>query len=365
MERLVGHFIGDDRAVDPAVFGDLTDRGIERVEDDVDANLLVSLGLRADLLHRLTAAEEGDATTGDNPLLDCGAGRMEGILDAGLLLLHLRLGPGTDGDDRHAAGELGEPLLELLTVVLAVGGIDLVADLLDARGDVGRLAGALDDRRLVLVDGDRLRLAEVGEIEALQRQPEVLADERATGEHGDVAEHRLAAVAEARRLGGADVEHAAELVDDQRGEGIAINILGNDQERLARLGDLLEEREELPQIRDLLLVDQDQRVGELAIHFRGAVDEVGGDVPLVDLHAVDKADGGLGRLPLLNGDHAILAHLLKGLGDEVADGTVVVGGDGTDLGNLFRALNLLRHLVEPDGGGGDGLFDAAADGHRI
>ena len=205
----------------------------------------------------------------------------------------------------------------------------------------------------------------MGEVEALERQPEVLADQRATGEHGDVGEHRLATVAEARGLGSTDVEHAAELVDDQRGEGVAVDILGDDQKRLARLCDLLEEREELPQIGDLLLVDQDQGVSQLTIHLRGAVDEVGRDIPLVKLHAVDEADGGFGRLPLLDGDHAILAHLLESLGDEVADRTVVVGGDGTDLGDLLGAFDLLRHLVEADGGSGNGLLDAAADGRRI
>ena len=205
----------------------------------------------------------------------------------------------------------------------------------------------------------------MGEIEALEGEAEILADQRATGEHGDVAEHRLAAVAEAGSLGGTDVEDTAELVDDQRREGVAIDILGDDQERLARLGHFLEEREELTEIRDLLLVDEDQGVGELAIHLRGAVDEVGGDVALVELHAVDEADGGLGRLPFLDGDHAVLAHLLQGLGEEVADRTVVVGRDGADLGDLLGALDLLSHLVEPDGGSGNSLLDTAANGHRV
>ena len=46
----------------------------------------------------------------------------------------------------HAAGELGETFLELLRSYSLSVGFDLIANLLDARLDVGLLAGAFDDR---------------------------------------------------------------------------------------------------------------------------------------------------------------------------------------------------------------------------
>ena len=42
---------------------------------------------------------------------------MEGVLHAGLLLLHLGLGPGADRHDRDTAGELREPLLQIEKVL--------------------------------------------------------------------------------------------------------------------------------------------------------------------------------------------------------------------------------------------------------
>ncbi len=42
------------------------------------------------------AADRSDAATGDDALLDGRAGRVESVLDAGLLLLHLGLGRGAD-----------------------------------------------------------------------------------------------------------------------------------------------------------------------------------------------------------------------------------------------------------------------------
>ena len=53
------------------------------------------------------------------------------------------------------------------------------------------------------------------------------------GQHRDVLQHLLAAIAEARRLDGGGVERAAQLVDDERRERFALDVLGDDEERLA------------------------------------------------------------------------------------------------------------------------------------
>ena len=59
----------------------------------------------------------------------------------------------------------------------------------------------------------------------------------------DVFEHRLAAIAEARRLHRGDLQTAAQLVHHQRGQGLALDILGDDQQRLAGLHDALQQRQ--------------------------------------------------------------------------------------------------------------------------
>ena len=97
-------------------------------------------------------AEQGDAAAGEDAFLEGRAGGVQGVLDAGLLLLHLALGRGADVDLGHAAGQLGQPLFQLLAVVVALGVGDLAADRLDAALDRVVAAGALDDRRVVLVD---------------------------------------------------------------------------------------------------------------------------------------------------------------------------------------------------------------------
>ncbi|HYJ59867.1 MAG TPA: chaperonin GroEL, partial [Actinomycetota bacterium] len=55
-------------------------------------------------------------------------------------------------------------------------------------------------------------------------------------------------------------ERAADLVDHQRREGLALHVLSHDEQRLGRREDLLEQGQQVLRRRDLALVDQHQRV---------------------------------------------------------------------------------------------------------
>src|SRR5690606_24871775 len=142
----------------------------------------------------LGGLDEGHATTGDDALLDGSLRVAHGVLDAVLALLELDLGRGARLDDRHATGQLGQALLQLLAVVVGVAVVDLGADLGHATGDLVGVAAALDDRGLVLGDDDLAGGAQQVQLGGLQLQADLLGDDLATGEDGDVAEHGLAAV---------------------------------------------------------------------------------------------------------------------------------------------------------------------------
>ena len=76
---------------------------------------------------------------------------------------------------------------------------------------------------------DLLGAAEVGELDVFELDAEVLEDRLAAGEDGDVAEHRLAAIAVAGSLHGTDLQDAAELVDHERRQGFAFDVFGDDR----------------------------------------------------------------------------------------------------------------------------------------
>ena len=133
-----------------------------------------------DGLDGAAGTHQGGAATGDDAFLDgCTSGR-DGVLDAVLLLLQLDLGGCADLDDGNAAGQLGEALLQLLAIPVAVGVVDLGLDLVDPAGDLVLLTATIDDGGVVLGDDDALGLAEQVEGDVLELQADLFADDLAT-----------------------------------------------------------------------------------------------------------------------------------------------------------------------------------------
>ena len=132
----LAHVVDDDRALEAGVLGELAQRLLERPQHDPRAGALV---VDPSTCRRPLTADGGlqqrDAAAGHDALLERRAGGLQRVLDAVLLLLHLRLGGRADLDHGDAAGELGQALLELLAVEVRVGVLDFGFDLVDAAFD--------------------------------------------------------------------------------------------------------------------------------------------------------------------------------------------------------------------------------------
>ncbi len=165
------------------------------------------------------------------------------------------------------------------------------------------IAGALDEGRLVLGRDDAAGAAEVVDGDAVEFAADLLGDDLAAGEDGDVAQHLLAAVAEARRLDREDVEGAAQLVDDQGGEGLAVDVLGDDDERRDRREATFSSTGRMSAMALIFLsVIRMKGSSSLGFHALGVGDEVGGDVAAVDLHALGVLGLEVEPLGLFDGD---------------------------------------------------------------
>src|SRR5665811_643851 len=273
--------------------------------------------------------DESGAATRDDALFDGRASCRDGVLDTVLLLLELNLGVRPDLDHADTAGQLGETLLELLTVPVRVGALDLALDLVDAASDLVLVTGAVDDGRVVLGNHDASGSAKISKHGRLELETDLFADDGAAGQDGEVLQHRLAAVAEARSLDRNDLEDLANLVDHQGGQRFAVHVLGDDQQRLLGLGNLVKDREDVGHSRDLALGDQHVGVLKDGLHALGEL---------------KLGDRGLG---LLNRDHAVLADLVERFGNEATNDRVL-RRKGSDLGDLFLAFDLAG-VVEQTG----------------
>src|SRR5947209_7690623 len=82
----------------------------------------------------------------------------------------------------------------------------------------------------------------------------------------------------ARRLHGAGVQSAAQLVDHERGQGLAFHFLRDHQQRLAGARNLLEKGKNVLHVADLLLVNEDVGILHHALHALGVGHEVRGRI---------------------------------------------------------------------------------------
>jgi len=206
--------------------------------------------------------------------------------------------------------------------------------------------------------------APLGELRVLELEAHLLGDHLGAREYADVLQHPLAAVAEAGRLDGDGGEGAAELVDHDRRERLALDVLGHDQQRLAGLDHLLEDREQILDGPDLLVGDQDVGVLEDGLHALGVGDHVRRQVALVELHALRELELEAEGLALLDVDDAVLADLLDRVGDHVAD-LAFTRRDGGDAGDVLLAVDLLGLALEVLDHGVDRRLDAALQRHRV
>ena len=363
---LIGQLADNDGALKTGVLNNGAGRAGDGALDDADTELLVEVGGLDTVKAVGRGLEESGTTTGEDTLLDGSAGSVQGVDNTVLLLTDLNLGGATDLDDGDTTGELSKTLLELLLLVLGGGGVgNEAADLLAALGDVILAALTVENDSVLLGDGDGTGGAEHVGGELLELDVKLIGEDSTVGENGEITKDALAVVTEAGGLNGSDLELTTELVQNADGEGLTLNVLGNDDQGTAEGGGGLKGGEDVLDSGDLLLGEQDEGLLELDLLGLGVGDEVGGGVATVETHTLGNLELVLKGLALLHGDDTLLADLLHGGRDELADVGVTVGGDGSNLGNFLTggdgALVLLEVLLN----GLNGSLDTAAEIHGV
>ncbi len=95
------------------------------------------------------------------------------------------------------------------------------------------------------------------------------------------------------------------------------------------------------------------------------VDEVRGEIATIELHAFDDIKFVGQRLAVLNSNDAFLANLFHGIGDDFADVSIGIGGNGTYLGDFLGRRTRLGKRLQFGNGSDDRLVDAALQIHRV
>ncbi len=285
---------------------------------------------------------------------------MHGIFDSCFFLFELSFSRGTDFDQGDSADHLGQPFLEFLPVIIRSRLFDLCSDLLDPCLDIFAFSLSFNDRRVVFVDHDLFGVTQPFHTDVLELHTDIFSDHLSSGEDGDIFQHGFSSVAESRSFNRSAMEGSFKLVDDQCGQSFTFDLFGDDQQRLSHLGHVLQQRQEFSQVADLLLMEKNQRIFEDTFHPVRVSDEIRGQIAPVELHSFNDIHRRLQALSLFHCDDAVFSDFVHGLGDNTADGLIIIGGYRSNLGNHLAAdfpaqfFQLLHHLY-------DSLIDSLLD----
>lgn len=158
--RAFHQFAGHNRTVNAGVFGNLTDRSLNGLADNVYADSLILIG-RRERFQSLVRVKQSYAAAGDNAFLDRGTGCVQSIINAVFLFLYFNFRSAADFDYCHTAGNLGQTFLQLFAVIVRRGFLNLFADLIGTGLDQVLLSVTVDNGGFVLGNFNLLAGAEV------------------------------------------------------------------------------------------------------------------------------------------------------------------------------------------------------------
>ena len=216
-----------------ARIGNLADRSLECAANDVDTGLLPASIVALDL-QRLRGHSRATPPPGTMPSSTAARVAFSASSTPSLRFFTL-IFINPDLDHRNAAGELGQAFLQFLFVIVGRCVVDpLVLHPGDAALNILLLAGTwylMVASSLVMVR--RLALPSIRMVMFSSLMPRS-SDSSAvsTAMSCNIA---LRLIAKARRLDRRDLQAAAQLVHDERGKCLAFDVLGDDEQRLARL----------------------------------------------------------------------------------------------------------------------------------
>ena len=337
----LGDLGDDDVAVLASILSDPAQRLNQGAADNLHTHVCVVV-TQVHTVQCLQRVNQCGTAAGDDALFQSCTGGGHSILNAVLAFLRLNLGCGTDLDNAHAAGKLSQALLELLAVPFGIHALDFAAQLLHAVLDCLGVAAAVHDGGVGLGDGHAACRAQVLQGDLRQVNAELAGHDGAAGQNCQVLHDCLAAVTETGSLQSHHVDGAAQLVHDQCGERLAVNVFCDDGQRLLRLNDLLEHGHDLCDGGNLALVEQHQGVLQHCFATLSVGHEGGREVALVELHTFGDVQLNLGGGAVFDGDDAVLTNLLEGASQQLTNLLGLRGdsGDVRHLGALHGACVL-------------------------
>ena len=291
---------------------------------------------------------------------------MQSIVNAVFLFLHFYFRRSAYIEDSYAAGHFSQTFLKFFLIVVRGRIFHLDLDLTDTGLDGFLVAGTVYDGCIVFVDNNLLSSTQHIHRSAFQLQTFFFRDDRTARQYGDIFQHGLTTIAEARSFYGTDLQRTTQTVNDQGSQGFAIDIFSDNQQRTTALNCRFQDRQQVFQDRNLLVVDQYIWIFHLAFHLFRIGYEVRRDIATVELHTFHDVNRCFSTFGFFNGDNAFFLHFLHGFCNQFTDRFVAVGRNLGYVFNLFEFVAYFFSLFCDVGNNfGNGFVDTAFQIHRV
>ena len=267
-------------------------------------------------------------------------------------------------DYGNSSCELGQPLLKLFAIVIGVGRFNFLADLGDSGLNVFLLAASAHNGGLVLGNCHLFCSSKYAHVDGVQLQSEVGRNDLSAGEDCHILQHCLAPVAKAGGLYCTGGESATDLVEDEGGQSLSVNVFGDDEQRLSGLHHKVGDVDDVLLAGDLVAGEEDVGVIEHGGLIVRVGHKVGSDIPLVKTHSLGELEIDSEFVVVLYGYNAVLAYLVEGLCDYLAHFGVACRNRSGSCDLLF-GLNGLGVGQKLFYDGLSGLFDALPESYGV
>ena len=355
--------LDNNRTFTAGVVGNLANGLFDSAHDDIFTKFLLAWKIQS--FKSLEAANIGNTTTRNNSFLNSCSSCIQGILNAGFFLFHLNLGGSTNIDNCNAADQFSKPFLQFFTIVVRRAFLCLGANLFDAGSQFLMVSAAINDCGVIFVNNDFLGSSKIIYCDIFQFDAKIFGNHLATGKGSNVFQHGFSAITKARGFYCGHIQGATQFVDNKSRQRFTINIFGNNEQGLAHFGNLLKDRQKVFHVADFFLIDEDAGIFNIDFHFLRVGDEVRRKIAAIKLHTLNNIKSGIHGFCFFNGDNTFFPNFIHCLGNDIADGLVIVGRDSTNLGNLFLLFGRFGNIGKLCNNSCNGFVDTAFNFHWI
>src|SRR5690554_7027604 len=235
---------------------------------DLDTGSFV-IGFTLQIFQSINGTNVSHTTTGNDTFLNSCTGCAQGIVNTVFLLLHFNFGSCTYVKHGNTAGQLSQTLLKFLTIVIRSSIGNLCLDLRCTGIDGVFRAAAINNGGVLLIDGDFLSGTQHLDGGVFQLQTGFFRNNGSTGQHRQVLQHLFTTIAKTGCLNSSHFQRTAQTIHHQSSQSLTVHVLSNNQEGTTALCGLLQHRKNVLHGTDLLVVNQNERIVQVGLHFLG------------------------------------------------------------------------------------------------